>query len=298
MIGMGFVEKSARGRVASGGALRGFPLFLLAVISAFAPLQAWAQLKSERPRLLRDVGIDQKLDGKIPLDAEFRDSAGKVVRLREYFRSKPVVLTPVYYECPMLCTQVLNGLLQSFRGLSFNIGKEFEVVTFSIDPREKPELAAAKKHMYTGIYARPGAEKGWHFLTGDEASIHALTQAVGFRYAFDPATGQFAHGAAIIVLTPEGKISRYFYGIDYPARDLRLGLVEASRNKIGTLTDQVLLFCYHYDPVTGKYGLLISRIIQAVGLATVAAMGIFMIVMFRSERYTKIDRPPLSGRSA
>ena len=262
-----------------------------AAFLALAPGAA-AQLASDpmqsvgvRPELLRQVGIDQKLNQSIPLELRFRDEDGKAVALGQFFGPKPVILTLVYYNCPMLCTQVLNGLESSLKELSTNIGKQYDVVTISIDPTESHVLAKTKKEMYVGMYGRPGAAEGWHFLSGDELQIKQLADAVGFRYAYDPDTKQFAHASAIMLLTPEGKISRYFYGIQYPTRDLRLGLVEASEGKIGTPVDQVLLFCYHYDPATGKYGLLISHIIQAGGALTVLILGIGMLIMFRGEHY-------------
>lgn len=245
-----------------------------------------------RPDLLKDVGIDQKLDSSVPLDLVFRDEHGRPVELGQYFVGKPVVLTLVYYNCPMLCTQVLNGLNRGLKLVPMSIGKDFNVVTVSIDPSEKPVLAEAKQALYTGIYGRPGAAQGWHFLTGDEPQIKRLADAVGFRYAYDPDSKQFAHASGIMMLTPEGKISRYFYGVQYPERDLRLGLVEASQGKIGSPVDQVLLFCYHYDPHSGKYGLLISRVIQLAGLLTVLVGGIFLLLLFRGERYA------LPGRRA
>jgi protein SCO1/2 len=190
----------------------------------------------------------------------------------------------------MLCTQVLNGLDRSLKDVPMDIGKDFNVVTVSIDPSETPKLASAKRDLYTGIYGRPGAAQGWHFLTGEESQIRQLANAVGFRYAYDADSKQFAHASAVMVLTPGGKISRYFYGITYPARDMRLGLVEASEGKIGSAADQVLLFCYHYDPVTGKYGLLISRVIKAGGLLTVLAIGILVLVLSRNEHYKMPER--------
>jgi protein SCO1 len=238
-----------------------------------------------RPELLKQVGIDQKLNESIPLDLTFRDENGAPVELAQFFGQKPVILTLVYYNCPMLCTQVLNGVESSLKELSTDIGNQYDVVTISIDPTESHVLAKTKKEMYVGMYGRPGAAQGWHFLTGDEPQIKQLADAVGFRYAYDPDTKQFAHASAIMLLTPEGKISRYFYGIQYPTRDLRLGLVEASEGKIGTPVDQVLLFCYHYDPATGKYGLLISHIIQAGGALTVLILGIGMLILFRGEHY-------------
>ena len=267
-----------------------------ATFLALAPGAA-AQLASDpmqsvgvRPELLKQVGIDQKLNQSIPLDLTFRDEDGKTVALGQFFGQKPVILTLVYYNCPMLCTQVLNGVESSLKELSTDIGKQYDVVTISIDPTESHVLAKTKKEMYVGMYGRPGAAQGWHFLTGDEPQIKQLADAVGFRYAYDPDTKQFAHASAIMLLTPEGKISRYFYGIQYPTRDLRLGLVEASEGKIGSPVDQVLLFCYHYDPATGKYGLLISHIIQAGGALTILILGVGMLILFRGEHYALPQR--------
>ncbi len=263
---------------------------------SLAPSSA-AQLASDpmqsagvRPELLKQVGIDQKLNQSIPLNLTFRDENGQTVQLAQFFGQKPVILTLVYYNCPMLCTQVLNGVESGLKELQTDIGKQFDVVTVSIDPTESHVLAKVKQEMYVGMYGRPGAAQGWHFLTGDEPQIKQLADAVGFRYAYDPDTKQFAHASAIMLLTPEGKISRYFYGIQFPSRDLRLGLVEASEGKIGTPVDQVLLFCYHYDPATGKYGLLISHIIQAGGALTVLILGIAMLILFRGEHYALPQR--------
>ena len=272
---------------------------LAAAAAAFLSLApgAAAQLASDpvqsagvRPELLKQVGIDQKLNQTIPLNLTFRDENGQTVQLAQFFGHKPVILTLVYYNCPMLCTQVLNGVESGLKELQTDIGKQFEVVTVSIDPTESHVLAKVKQEMYVGMYGRPDAAQGWHFLTGDEPQIKQLADAVGFRYAYDPDTKQFAHASAIMLLTPEGKISRYFYGIQYPSRDLRLGLVEASEGKIGTPVDQVLLFCYHYDPATGKYGLLISRVIQAGGALTVLILGIAMLILFRGEHYALPQR--------
>jgi protein SCO1/2 len=245
-----------------------------------------------RPELLKEVGVDQKLNDEIPLNLAFRDEHGRPVELAQFFGSKPVILTLVYYNCPMLCTQVLNGLDRSLEVLPLEIGKDFNVVTVSIDPTDRPVVAEAKQAMYAGMYRRPGAQYGWHFLTGDEPQIKQLADSVGFRYAYDPDSKQYAHASAIMLLTPAGKISRYFYGVSYPERDLRLGLVEASQGKIGSPVDAVLLFCYHYDPHTGKYGLLISRVLQLGGILTVLVGGIFLIFLFRGERYA------LPGRRA
>ena len=218
------------------------------------------------PVPLQDVGIDQRLDAKVPLELTFRDEAGKQVKLGDYFHDKPVILVPVYYECPMLCTLTLQGLERATRAMAL---KEYRVVTFSIDPREK----AAKRRV-----------AGWHYLTGDEASIRQLTEAIGFRYRWDESTKQFAHAAGVMVLTPEGKIARYFYGVEYSPRDLRLSLVETSAGKIGSPVDAVFLFCFHYDPLTGKYGLAITRLLQVAGVGTVLALGTFIGVMLRRER--------------
>lgn len=237
------------------------------------------------PALLRDVGFEQKLGSTIPLDLTFRDERGQPVALRQFSGQKPVILTLVYYQCPMLCTEVLNGLLRSAKELPLELGNDFTIVTVSIDPTERPILASVKHELYTGLYGRPGGVKGWHFLTGDEAQIKTLAQAVGFRYAYDSASGQFAHPSGIMLLTPGGKLARYFYGITYPSRDLRLGLVEASQNKIGSPIDQILLYCYHYDPSTGKYGLLISRVIKAAGALTVLSLGLLIAILFRRENY-------------
>jgi protein SCO1/2 len=245
-----------------------------------------------RPELLKEVGVDQKLNDEIPLNLAFRDEHGRPVELAQFFGSKPVILTLVYYNCPMLCTQVLNGLDRSLEVLPLEIGKDFNVVTVSIDPTDRPVVAEAKQAMYAGMYRRPGAQYGWHFLTGDEPQIKQLADSVGFRYAYDPDSKQYAHASAIMLLTPAGKISRYFYGVSYPERDLRLGLVEASQGKIGSPVDAVLLFCYHYDPHTGKYGLLISRVLQLGGILTVLVGGIFLIFLFRGEHYA------LPGRRA
>ncbi len=271
-------------------AVMGALVLLAFPVTANAQLQGPVQNIGVRPSLLKEVGVDQKLNQQIPLDLTFRDEHGQPVQLRQYFGQKPVIISLVYYNCPMLCTQVLNGVESSLKLLPMDIGKQFNVITVSIDPTERPVLAEAKQALYTGIYGRPGAAAGWHFLTGDEPQIRQLADALGFRYAYDPDSKQYAHASAIMLLTPEGKISRYFYGIQYASRDLRLGLVEASEGKIGTPVDQVLLFCYHYDPVTGKYGLLISRVIQAAGALTVLAIGILVLLLYRGEHYALPER--------
>ena len=237
-----------------------------------------------RPPGLKNVGIEQHLDDQIPPDLSFRDESGKSVRLGDYFGKKPMILNLVYYQCPMLCGEVLSGLESALRVLKFDVGKEFDVLTVSFDPRETPDMATKKKAEFLKRYGRPGAADGWHFLTGPQESIDALTKAAGFQYQYDPKTGQFAHATAIMVLTPEGKIAQYYYGVEYAPKDLRLGLIQASQNKIGTLADQVLLYCYHYDPTTGKYGAVISRVLQLSGLATILVLGVLMTVLIRSGR--------------
>ena len=239
------------------------------------------------PKALNDVRIEQKLDQQLPLDLVFHDENGQQVKLGQYFGKKPVVLAFVYYDCPMLCTQVLNGMVTSFRVLPFQIGNEFDVVTVSFDPRETNTLAAAKKKVYVDYLPekmRAGANNGWHFLTGDQANITQLTEAVGFHYRWDEETRQFAHASAIMVTTPHGKLSRYFYGVDYAPRDLRLGLIESSANKIGSMADQLLLYCYHYDPSRGKYGAPIMRVMRVAGVLTV--LGILAMMLFLKTRQT------------
>jgi protein SCO1 len=253
------------------------------------------------PPDLSDVTIDQKLNTQIPLDLAFRDEAGNSVKLEKYFQpGKPVLLNFVYYECPMLCTEVLNGMTSMLRVVKFDPGKDFEVVTVSFDPRETPQLAAAKKKTYLQRYGRPGSEQGWHFLTGDKDSIAKLTNAVGFHYKWDARMQQFAHATAIMVATPEGKLSHYFYGVEYSPKDVRLALVEASNEKIGNPVDAVLLYCYHYDPRTGKYGAVITNVLRLAGAATVLILGSFLIVMFRREpkRNRKRERSNVIGEEA
>ncbi len=265
----------------------GLPALTLALLLSAS---AHAQVMSSDVTLdnaTKNVGIDQNLNAQVPLDIDFRDESGKQVQLNDYFGDKPVILALVYYECPMLCTMVLNGLLQGIDALEFDVGNEFEIVTVSFDPTETAEMAGKKKNAYLAKYQREGAENGWHFLTGAGASIKKLTDAVGFRYKMIPETGEFVHASGIMLLTPGGKLSRYFYGIEYPARDLRLGLIEASANKIGSAVDQVLLFCYHYDPTTGKYGLVIMNVIRLVGAVTVIVLVGFIIIMLRRDRRMK-----------
>lgn len=243
------------------------------------------------PSILHDVGIEQRLNAQVPLDLVFRDETGQAVQLGTYFSSKPVILSLAYYECPMLCTLVLNGLASALKVLSFDIGKQFNVVTVSFNPNETSALAAAKKQTYLNEYGRTGAANGWHFLTGDAAAIARLTEAVGFRYRYDPEHKQYAHAAGIMILTPQGRIARYFYGVEFAPRDLRLGLVEAADNRIGSPVDQLLLFCFHYDPSTGKYGAVAMNSVRVAGALTVLALGTFLIIMWRRDAAQKRHLP-------
>jgi len=259
---------------------------------------SWASIASAQPSaplsvpppsavmqipILKEVGLDQKLDAQVPLDLKFSDEQGREVTLGSLFGHRPVVLALVYYECPMLCTEVLNGLVSSLQTIAFNAGNEFDIVAVSFDPGETPALATQKKALYVKRYGRPGAETGMHFLTGREDAIHALTSAVGFRYKYDPSTDQFAHTAVLTVLTPAGHVSRYLYGIEYQPRNLRLALVEAADGKIGTAVDKALLYCYHYDPETGKYGLAIMNLVRLGGIMTVAAAVSFIVLNLRRQ---------------
>jgi protein SCO1 len=255
------------------------------------PAQAHDLRADSRPAALRGVTFDQRVNEQVPLDLVFRDETGRPVPLRESFGAKPVILVLAYYHCQNLCPLVLDGLVRALRGVSFDVGNQFNVVTVSFDPRDTREVAAAAKTKYLDQYGRPGAAAGWHFLTGEDGAIQRLTQAVGFHFTYDAATDQFAHASGIVVLTPGGRILRYMYGIEFSPRDLRLSLVEASANKLGTIIDQALLFCYHYDPVTGRYSLLVLKVVRLAGLATAAALGGFMLVMFRRDRQRRTRAP-------
>ena len=239
------------------------------------------------PRPLREIGFDQRLDERVPLDVEFKDDQGQTVRLGDYFGHKPVVLAFVYYDCPMLCTMVLSSITSTLGVLSLDAGKDFELVMVSFDPREKPELAARKKAEYVHRYDRPTAASGWHFLTGEPPSIERLTKAAWFRYTWDDETQQFAHPAGIVVLTPDGRLARYLFGLEYGARDLRFALIEASEGRIGTAVDAALLYCFHYDPMTGRYGFVVMRVLRVAGAATVLALATFVFVMLRRERSSR-----------
>jgi protein SCO1/2 len=263
-------------------------MFVAGVVLAPATC-SWAQMNNgvmsppanTRPPRLENVGIEQHLDAQVPPDLTFRDETGKTVKLADYFGRKPLILNLVYYNCTMLCGEALAGLASAMRLVKFDVGNEFDVVTVSFDPRETPEMAAAKKKDYVGRYGRPNAAAGWHFLTGQPESINALTKAVGFQYQYDAKTNQYAHATAIMVLTPQGHISRYFYGVDFPPKDLRMGLVEASQGRIGNAVDAVLLYCYHYDPESGKYGAMVANILRLAAAATILFMGTFLFILWR-----------------
>ena len=266
-------------------------LIALALLALASPLRAQGLAPDDakdpakaKPGLLNQVGIDQRLNQQIPLDLVFADETGREVQLGEFFGKRPVILAMVYYECPMLCTQVLNGLVSALGVMNFDVGREFDVIAVSINPKETPGLAAQKKHVYLDRYKRPQSTAGWHFLTGKEENIKALAAAVGFRYAFDPRIQQYAHGAGVELLTPKGVISKYFYGIEFSARDIRFGVIEASDEHIGTAIDDVLLLCYHYDPLTGKYGATAMAAVRIGGIATMLGLGTFLFVSLRKER--------------
>lgn len=276
-------------------------LTYIALLALLAAAEGWAQPAQPAPAQpsamrgpdskpaplpagLQGVTIEQNLNHQMPLNTVFRDEFGRSLPLSTYFSGhKPVVLALVYYTCPMLCNLVLTGVTTGLRAISLNPGRDFEVVAVSFDPKDTPEIAAAKRANYLQRYHRPDTANGWHFLTGDEASIKALTSAVGFRYKLDPATGQYAHASAIMILTPDGKLSRYYYGVEYEPRDLRLGLVEASQNKIGSPVDQILLFCYHYDPATGKYGAIAMNMVRFAGGTFVLICGTFLLFAWRRD---------------
>jgi protein SCO1/2 len=234
--------------------------------------------------MLKDVGVSPRMGERLPMEVMVHDSDGRKLALRECFRGRPVIITPVYYRCPMLCGLELNGLVRSLRGMSEDAGDEFDIVTFSIDPREETELAARKKTAYLAQYGRDIDVNGWRFLTAEQETIDPLCEAIGFHATYNPATGQYAHAAAIVVATPDGVISRYFYGVEFAPRDLRLAVVEASQGKVGTLTDHVLLYCYAYDPTTGRYGLAIHNLVRAAGALTVVVMAVAISWMLWRER--------------
>ena len=264
--------RAVHGQMASGPAAAGFK-------------REPGVVSSQLPQALREIGFDQNIDQQLPLDTTFRNETGATVHLGDYFGKRPVVLVFAYYDCPMLCTMVINGLSSALGVMSLNAGQDFEIVTVSFNPRDTPASATAKKAAYLERYRRPGAAEGWHFLTGDPPQIDRLTKAAGFRYVWDEQTKQYAHPSGVIVATPDGRLAKYLFGIEYGPRDLRLAIVEASEGKVGTAADALLLYCFHYDPMTGRYGLAIMRAVRLAGAATVLAIAGFIVVMVRRERY-------------
>jgi protein SCO1 len=257
---------------------------MLMILLGFSEVAAQSTSVPNAAAPFSDIKIDQKLNNSLPLELQFRDDDGQEKKLGTFFGKKPVIIAPVYYNCPMLCTLILNGLTQSLNALSFQAGQEFDVLAISFDPRETTQLAQEKKKLYLEQYRHKNTAAGWHFLTGSEANIKVLMDALGFHYRFDPKTNQYLHASGIMVTTPEGRLARYFYGIEYSPRDLRLGLVEASNNKIGNPVDQIILLCYHYDPATGKYGPMVKNIIRLGGLLTVIILAFFLKRMLRPDQ--------------
>jgi len=295
-------ERRARPELKGEGIGRGLnrTAVILVLLALAACGQAFGQAMTKgimsppaniRPPHLQNVGIEQHLDAQVPPDLAFTDETGRTVKLGDYFGSKPLILNLVYYNCSMLCGEALAGLSGSMKMVKFDVGKQFDVITVSFNPQETPAIAAAKKQDYLKRYGRPGAAAGWHFLTGPAESINALTKAVGFQYQYDPKSNQYAHATAIMVLTPKGRISRYFYGVDYPPKDLRMGLVEASQGKIGNAVDQVLLYCYHYDPATGKYGVMVNNILRLGAGLTILLLGGLLFILWRLEKAAPPRRP-------
>lgn len=265
------------------------PVLVVILSVTTGPIQAQGPLSDADKALFSGVAYDQKLNEALPPTLTFYDETGRAVQLGDYFGDKPVILVMAYYECPMLCTLVLNGLLDALNELDFDVGRQFTVITVSIDPGETPDLAAAKKETYLQFYGRPGAAEGWHFLTGKQNAIEQLTQAIGFHYVYDPERDEYAHPTGLVILTPEGRISRYFYGIQFPPTNLRLGLVEASNNQIGSPIDQVLLMCYHYDPESGEYTPVIMNIIRLAGAATTLLIGLPILVGVLRQRQKRLE---------
>ena len=278
---------------AKRGVCLGLPSAITGCLILFLASVAWGQgmtlgivspPANVRPPYLMNVGIEQHLDGQIPPDLAFVDDSGRPVKLGDYFGKKPLILNLVYYNCPMLCGEELAGLSSAMKVVKFDVGKEFDILTVSFNPKETPTLAASKKQEYVKRYGRPNAAAGWHFLTGPAESINALATAVGFQYQYDESKNQYAHATAIMVLTPQGRISRYFYGIEFPPKDLRMGLVEASQGKIGNAVDQVLLYCYHYDPAAGKYGAVVSNMLKVGAGLTIVLLGGLLLILVRLDR--------------
>jgi len=257
---------------------------VLACAAVLLALAAPGRGDTARPPILRDVDFAQRIGAELPLDTPMHDEAGRPVTLREYFgTTQPVVLVPAYYRCPQLCGLVQNGIASALRALALDVGRDFQVVTFSFDPAETAELAAAKKAAMLAAYRRPGAERGFHFLTGDAESVRRLTEAIGFRYAYDEARREFAHASGLVVATPGGTVSHYLYGVEFAPRDLRLALVEASAGRLGSAVDRLMLFCFLYDPATGRYSRLALGAVRAGGIATVLLLVIAVAVLLRRE---------------
>jgi protein SCO1 len=248
------------------------------------PQDAPAPVSSETPKPLENVTFEQRLDTRLPLDTRFKDETGRDVMLGDYFGKRPVVLAFVYYSCPMLCTQILNGVSSSLKAMPFTVGEDFDVVYVSFDHRETPQMAAAKKAAQLEDYHQTATAAGWHYLTGSEASIARVTSAAGFSYRWDEKSDQFAHVSGVLVVTPDGRLSRYFYGVEYSPKELRMALVESSAGKIGSAVDQLLLYCYHYDPATGQYGVVAMNMVRLGGVITLVLLGGFIWVMRRRER--------------
>jgi protein SCO1/2 len=288
-------RRAAAAVVALGAALLALPM--LAQVSRYDEKQMGPS-NDKPPDILSKVGIAQRLNEQLPLSLIFTDDAGKQVQLASYFGKKPAILALVYYQCPMLCSEELNGLTSALQMVSFVPGKDFSVIVVSIDPTEGTDLAAAKKRTYLKRYGHPETAAGWHFMTGTQANIDAITKAVGFGYVKIPGPDgrltQFAHASAIQIVTPEGKLAQYYMGVEYSPKDLRLGLVEASANRIGSPVDNILTYCYHYDPQTNKHSLIVARVVQLGGLITLLLLGGFMLVMFR--RDARKDNPPGTGK--
>jgi len=279
----------------------GFGLWAVCLIAApraqagspgvYSDPRAPGTVSTVTPPQLKDVTFKQRLNEVLPLDAQFRDDAGRAVTLGQLFRGKPVLLAFVYYQCPMLCTQVMNGISSALKVMPFAAGQDFDVVLVSFDPRDTPAIAAEKKRAHLEYWSTERDAAAWHLLTGDEASIRRVTSAAGFTYQWDERTGQFAHVSGILVVTPEGRLSRYFYGVEYSPKELRLALVESGQGRIGSAIDELLLYCFHYDPESGRYGLVVMNLVRLGGVLTVLFMGGFILLMRRRE-----SRPPAPSR--
>jgi protein SCO1/2 len=258
----------------------------LSVLTAFSLVASVGSSEAQPgpPGLLQEIRIEQRLGEALPLSFVFRDPEDEAGSLGNRMSGRPALVAPVYYRCPMLCGEALRGLVGALKALPFDVGLDFDVFIMSFDPGEGPELAARKREEIVKLYGERGSSSGWHFLTGDEGSVRALTESLGFRYAYDSERDQFAHASVVVAVTPEGRISRYFFGIDYAPRDLRLGLVEASEGRIGGMVEALLLYCYHYDPLTGKYGVVVMNVLRVAGALTVALLGTFMLLGFRRDR--------------